>query len=67
MLSFGRLIHRKTAEIVTDVDWRLLLNLVCWEVNALCEIAEANEELWERCINELKGGNKYDVLVRVLL
>ena len=46
------------AEIVTDVDWRLLLNLVCWEVNALCEIAEANEELWERCINELKGGNK---------
>lgn len=58
MLSFGRLTHRKTAEIVTDVDWRLLLSLVCWEVNTLCDIAVANEELWERCINELKGGNK---------
>lgn len=54
----GRFIGRKTAEIVTDADWRLLLNLLCWEVNALCDVAVGNEELWERCINELKGGNK---------
>ena len=65
MPSFEFLIHRKTAGIVTDVDWRLLLNLVCWEVNALCEMAVENEELWERCINELQGGNKWDGLVRV--